>query len=352
MPDTALTIGVHLSGLARAQAEVVAHRLADRKISHSVHLEVLEDTNPSTADAHDDHIAENRAKIHHLHEMLRGGEVDVVAHRGFDLRGVIPDGLQLGAVLERFNPYDALVSPDDICFDELDSGARVGVVQLRARAQLLAYRSDLEYELILGDVENWLTALIDGRIEALVAPGAALEHLGLQERVSEIFPPELLVPAPGSGILICLCREGDELTRERLRCLHDASAAREYTAECSLMEALDSGWERPIGVLAQSRGSDLALTAVAASADGQRICREDHVTDGTDPCRAGTEVAALMLESGVYEILEKPDHAMLSGHRANESDIDEAQWDDEADADILDIAVSIEDIEREEPDCD
>lgn len=352
MSEPALTIGVQLSGLARAQAEVVARRLVARNLSHSVHLEVLQDLNPSTSDAHDDHIAENRAKIRHLHEMLHEGEIDVVVHRGFDLRGVVPEGLQLGAVLERFNPYDALVSPKSDCFDELESGTRLGVVQLRARAQLLNYRPDLEYELIRGDVEVWLTALIDEKIDALVAPGAALEHLGLQERVTEIFPPELLVPAPGSGILLCLCRESDDRTRDRLRCLHDRAAAQEYTAECSVMEALDSGWERPIGVLAQAIGPDLAITAVAASADGQQTCREEHVTDGTDPCRAGSEVAALLLESGVYQVLDKPDHPLLQGRVVGSEDIDDAQWDEDVGADILDIAVSIEELEKEDPDCD
>ena len=38
--------------------------------------------------------------------------------------------------------------------------------------------------------------MIDGEIDALIAPGAPIEQLGLQERVCEIFPPELLVPAP------------------------------------------------------------------------------------------------------------------------------------------------------------
>ena len=118
------------------------------------------------------------------------------------------------------------------------------------------------------------------------------------------------------------------------------------------MEALDSGWERPIGVLAQSLGSDLAITAVVASADGKRICREDHVTDGADPCRAGSEVAALLLESGVYDVLERPDRTLIEGRTEDEVGIDDAQWDEEIDADILDIAVSIEDIEREDPDCD
>ncbi len=349
MTEPALTIGVQLSGLARAQAEVVARQLVSRGLSHSVHLEVLTETNPSTAVAHDDHIAENRAKIHHLHGLLLDGEVDVVVHRGFDLRGEIPEGLRLGAVVERTSPYDALIAPDDRCFDELEEGDRVGVVSLRSRGQLLHYRRDLDYELIRGDVSGWLTALIDGRIDALVAPAAALEHLRLQERVTEVFPPEMLLPAPGSGILLCLSREDDDLTRGRLRCLHSAAAAHEYTAECSVMEALGGAWEMPIGILAESVGADLALCGVATSADGQRYVREEHLTDGIDPCRAGSELAALLLDAGVLEVLGLPDTPQLEGDREDE---DDAVWDEDFAGDVLDFANSIEELERDQGDCD
>jgi hydroxymethylbilane synthase len=348
MDEPALTIGVQLSGLARAQAEVVARRLVERGLSHSVHLEVLTETNPSTAAAHDDHIAENRAKLAHLHRMLLEAEVDVVVNRGFDLRGEIPEGLRLAAVVPRYNPYDALICPEEICFDELAEGERVGVVQLRSRGQLRNYRPDLEYELIRGDVSDWLTSLIDGRVHALVAPAAALEHLRLQERVCEIFPPELVVPAPGSGVLLCLCREEDRLTRSRLRCLHDVDTAREYTAECSVMEALGGAWEQPLGILAQTVGDELALSGVATSADGQHLCREDHLTDGSDPCRAGAELAALLLEAGALEILGREDSPRLTGVSTQD---DDAEWDEEVD-DILDFATSIEELEGEDPPCD
>lgn len=304
MPHTPLSIGVPAAGLARAQAERVARTITAAGVPFSVHLSIIADTGTALAGLHDDHIAESRSTMRNLHRLLLDGDIDVVIHRGFDLRGDVPDGLRIGAILPRGNPFDALVGPRDLSFDELPGDARVGVVQLRARVQLLEYRPDLHYELIAGDAGAWLTALIDERIDALVAPTAAIEHLALQERVSEIFTPELLIPAPGSGVLLCLCREHDERTASRLRPLHDRGTAIEYTAECAFMESMGASWEGAIAALARLQRDGLELIALVATPDGSRMLRERHDADPDDACQAGAELAALLLDQGAESILE------------------------------------------------
>jgi hydroxymethylbilane synthase len=212
----------------------------------------------------------------------------------------------------------------------------VGVVQLRARTQLMSYRPELDWELITGDVSAWLTALIDGSVDALVAPGAAIEHLALQERVCEIFPPELLVPAPGSGVLLCLCREDDDATCARLNCLHDPPTAAEYEAECAFMDSLEGRWEHPIGALAQCLGDEIAITAVVSSADGTNLLRENHIASADDPTEVGCELAALMIQAGAEKLLHRESEE-ATGDAVNrlaglltariDDELEEAQWD-------------------------
>lgn len=330
-----LSIGVQAAGLARAQAEFLARRLGASEIEYAVHLSILAPAEGASVALHDDHIAENRNAMRRLHRLLLDGDIDVVVHRGFDLRGEVPPGLRIGAVLERSTPFDALLGPRDLGLDELPEDARVGVVQLRTRAQLLDYRAALGYELIAGDAGAWLTALIDGRIDALVAPAAAIEHLALQERVSEIFPPELLVPAPGSGVLLCLCREHDDLTTARLRPLHDRTTALEYTAECAFMESMGASWEGAIGVLAHLDRDTITLSAVVASPDGGRILRQQHCAQTSDPCQAGAELAALLLDRGADRLVEGGDDEAptrdLAGHLPGGA-ID-IEWEDEPQTD-------------------
>jgi hydroxymethylbilane synthase len=306
--DRPLTIGAHESGLARAEAEYVAGLLPGGRSGYPIHLELFHFESEPSASLHDDHIAENRDLIRSLHERLRSKDVDVIIHQGFDLRDRLPGDLHVAAVLPRRSPYDALLSPQELTLEDLDPGAPIGVVQLRARAQLRDTWPDLNLELILGDVGSWLTALIDERIQALVAPNAAMERLGLQERVSEIFPPEVIVPAPCSGIVLCVIRQDDEVTHERLQELHHAGTEAEYAAETAFMDALGGRWESPIGSLAQCVRDQMSMLGFVASPDGSRVLRKGIQADADDPVAVGETLAELLLDEGAHELLElEPD---------------------------------------------
>lgn len=307
---TILTMGAHDAGLARAQAEAVAASLRACHGDLSVHLELI-NLHAGQAVLHDDHIAENRTAIRTLHQLLLDGEIDLVVHRAFDLRGNIPTGLCLAAIPPRRSPYDALVAIDGRTFDELQPGERIGVVQLRARAQLMDYRSDLHYELLSGDVSSWLLALLEDRIDALIAPNAAVEELGLQDRVTELFPPEMMVPAPVSGLLLCLCRENDAATRSLIEEIHDLSAESEYKAEIAFVRALGSAWEAPIGALAQSTPRGLALIGMVASADGMDLLRQGLQVDSGPADQLGDALAEAMIEDGARQLLHGDDEDSL-----------------------------------------
>lgn len=304
MVGSGIVIGVHGSGLARAQAEALGRELSGSGSGFEVQLSVIDELGGTETALHDDHVAEHRSEIGQLHSMLRAGEIDVVIHSGFDLRGDIPDDLRIGAVLARQNPYDVLLASSELWLDELDETHRIAVVQLRARAQLLDYRPELEWNLIGGDAADWIRSMVGGEIDALIAPGAAIEQLGLQDQVCEIFPPELIVPAPGSGILVCLIRGDDEASQARLRVLHDQDALVEYTAEVALVESLGGVWEQPIGALARLEDEFLHLSAVVAAADGSRILRDQYITGSDDAHAAGEEFAALLLHAGAAQLLD------------------------------------------------
>ena len=300
--DRTLTIGAHSGGLARAQSEHVARLVRDAHGKIGVHLELV--TPPDSArDAHDDHIAENRTAIATLHTLLRDGDVDLVIHRGFDLRDQLAEDLVLAAVPPRDSPFDALLTTSEQSLDELASGARVGVVQLRARAQLIEHRPDLRFELIEGDIGSWLTALIDEEIDALVGPNAAFERLGLQERVTELFPPEMLVPSPCSGILVCVCRAEDVQTRTRLAKIHHPASASEYEAEVAFLRGLGGHWDAPVGALAQCFRNDLLILGLVASPDGDQVLRRGIQARLENAADIGEALADLMREEGAGELL-------------------------------------------------
>ena len=322
-----LTIGAHDTGLARAQAEGVGGLLRAAHPDLGVDLELI-NLHAGSMAMHDDHIAEHRTAIRTLHGLLRKGEIDLAIHRAFDLRGEIPQGLCLAAIPQRRSPYDALLTVDGRSFDELDEGDRVGVVQLRARAQLLDHRDDLRYELIGGDVSRWLLALLDDEVDALVAPNSAVEELGLQERVTELFPPEMMVPAPGSGLLLCLCREDDAQTRSWLEQVHDRAAESEYRAEVDFVRALGSPWESPIGALAQFSPRGVTLVGLVASPDGMDLLRQGLMAEDDAVDLLGDTLAQSMIESGALRVLRGEDEDEDGGDIPGALLGGDADWED------------------------
>ncbi len=292
-----LTIGTREDGLARSQAEYLVRLLKEHAPSYPVHLELVRVGDQGRSTVHAEYLAENRRSIALLHRMLREEECDVVVHRGFDLRNELPADLSIAAIPRRSSPYDALLSPQGLTLDELEPGTTVGVVQLRARAQMIDYRDDLDWTLMTDDVSSWLENLLQGRIEALVMPNAAVEHLGLQERVSEIFPVELMIPAPCSGILVCVTRPDDDLTRSRLSKIHDRCAAQEYAAERAFMEALGCEWDAPVSALAQCKGSRLLLMGMLTDATASLVLREGVEGKSSAPAEVGQVLAELLEEA-------------------------------------------------------
>ena len=82
--------------------------------------------------------------VKEIEDQLLNEDIDVAVHSLKDLPGDLPDGLRLGAVPEREEPWDVLVSRGGESIRGLPSGSRVGTSSLRRQAQLRRYRSDLE----------------------------------------------------------------------------------------------------------------------------------------------------------------------------------------------------------------
>ncbi len=91
---------------------------------------------------------------------------------------VLPSGLEIGAILVRDDPRDALVSRGGASLADLPHGARIGTASLRRRAQLLRYRGDFELLPIRGNVDTRLAKLAAGEFDALVLALCGLERLG------------------------------------------------------------------------------------------------------------------------------------------------------------------------------
>ena len=227
-----------------------------------------------------------------IEEALFDRRIDLAVHSLKDVETVLPAGLELGAVLTRDDPRDALVARRGGGLAGLPQQARIGTASLRRRAQLLRLRSDLDVVAIRGNVGTRLAKLAAGEFDALVLALCGLERLGKAALASEILAPEVMLPAVGQGALALECRAGDPLLRQLLLPLHDPASAACVAAERAMLAALDGSCRTPIAGLATIAGDRLSLDALLLSFDGSAERRGRIAGPIEDAVALGGELGA------------------------------------------------------------
>ena len=271
---SSLIIGTRGSKLALVQAHSVARALEAAKGGLSVQVRVLKTKGDADRSASLDTFGGEGVFVKELERALVSGEIDMAVHSLKDLPTSLPDGLAIAAVPERVDVRDALISRDGACLDELPSSALVATGSPRRRSQLQHYRPDLRFSGIRGNIDTRLKKLEepDGP-DAIVLAVAGLQRLGWNDRISEILPPEVCMPAVGQAALAIETREDDHSTLEAARRIEDLPARQAVMAERSFLYRIGGGCHTPVGAWGRIRDDYLELDAVLAADDGSWIAR-------------------------------------------------------------------------------
>jgi hydroxymethylbilane synthase len=223
------------------------------------------------------------------------GRADIAVHSAKDLPSspsLLVSGLVIACVPERGDPRDALVGRT---LGELGPGATVATGSARRRSQIAWLRPDLGFTELRGNIGTRLRRCPPGG--AVVVAAAALQRLGLEEEISQIFEPLELLPQVGQGALAVECRASDsELLDLLAEGVDHLPSRRAVEAERAFLAALGGGCDLPVGALATAgdEPGTLRLEGLIASADGHVVTRCVRV--GSDPAALGSEVASELLD--------------------------------------------------------
>lgn len=145
-----------------------------------------------------------------IDKALLAGDIDFSVHSAKDLSGVLETGLCIAAVTESVDSYDVLVSKDNLKLNELKPSAKIGTSSIRRKEQLKKYRGDFEIIDIRGNIDQRLRLLDGTDLDAIVIASAGLIRLGLEDRISQKIPFDILKPHPLQGSLVIETRETDD----------------------------------------------------------------------------------------------------------------------------------------------
>lgn len=189
--------------------------------------------------------------VKELEDSLLKKEADIAVHSMKDVPSILPDGLVIGAILERENPCDVFVSNQFDSWQSLPENASVGTSSLRREAQILHLRPDLQVKSLRGNVDTRLKKLDQNEYDAIILAYAGLKRLGLESRIKQIFTIDEMLPGIGQGALGIECRIDDEEVKALIQPLHDNLTGICVQAERQMNELLQGSCQCPIAGLAQ-----------------------------------------------------------------------------------------------------
>jgi len=229
--------------------------------------------------------------VKELETALEDGRAHLAVHSLKDMPMELPEGFALGAVLEREDPRDALVSPRFAKLDALPQRARVGTSSLRRAAQLLALRPDLRIEPLRGNLDTRLRKLDEGTYDAIVLAAAGMKRLGLGARIAALFDSAQMTPAAGQGALgIEIRADATELGARLATLVHRPSWLAVH-AERAVSRGLGGSCSMPLAAHAVWQGDMLCLDA--ALGDAQDLTRPLLRAAARAPVASDTEAQAL-----------------------------------------------------------
>ena len=267
-----LKIGARGSPLSLAQTGLVARELAARHPGLETEIVVIKTTGDRMRDVSLSKIGGKGLFVKEIEEALLAGEIDLAVHSAKDLPAELPDGLGVGAVPERADYRDVLITRAGGGLAGLPQNARVGTSGLRRQAQLLAARPDLKIEPIRGNVGTRLKKL-KAEFDATVLAAAGLSRLGVSPPGAEVLETGVMLPAAGQGILALEARVGDLKVMEIITPLTHRPTALALAAERGFLRRLGAGCQLPVAALARCVEGSMTLEGLIASLDGKKVVR-------------------------------------------------------------------------------
>jgi hydroxymethylbilane synthase len=307
MPSN-VRIGTRGSDLALWQTRHVKALLEELFSGIVIDVQTIKTTGDKILDAPLAKIGDKGLFTKELDVALLDERIDLAVHSFKDVPTAIPEGLAIGAVLEREDVRDVFIghskSPNQI-FMTLPRQAVIATGSLRRKCQVLNARKDIQIVDIRGNLNTRIKKLDESNWDGIILAKAGVTRLGWAQRITEILPFEIMLPAVGQGALAIEMRNGDKRIEELLRTLHHLPTALTVTAERSLLRRLEGGCQIPIGAYGQVQGNKLRLDAMIGSLDGKRIVKGSRSGSHTNAEKIGIELAEELLKRGGKEILDE-----------------------------------------------
>ncbi|RLC14285.1 MAG: hydroxymethylbilane synthase [Deltaproteobacteria bacterium] len=304
MMDRNIHIGTRGSKLALWQANWVQSELLKAHPNLSVQIIIIKTKGDKILDVPLAKVGGKGLFVKEIEDALLEGKIDLAVHSMKDMPAELPKGLTIGAIPQRENPQDVLVSKRG-CLADLPEGARIGTSSLRRASQILFTRPDIYIHPLRGNLDTRLKKLDAGDMDAIVLAAAGILRLGLKHRITEYLDSSIMLPAAGQGALCVEVRTGDEDTGTLVGELDHAETRTVVLGERTFLHRLGGSCQVPIAAYGRIEGGRYELSGLIAESDGSRVFRADLAGPAASSGTIGAELAEKLIGQGAMAIIEK-----------------------------------------------
>lgn len=305
MAERKIKIGSRGSPLALWQANWIKDQLESQNPDIPVEIVIIKTSGDKIQDVPLAKIGGKGLFVKEIEEALLRKDVDFAVHSMKDMPIKFPFALCIASVTKRENPFDALISKDNIKLDDLPKGAKVGTGSLRRISQLLHYRPDLELVPLRGNLDTRIKKLETEGLDAIILAAAGLIRMGWEEKISEIISSEILLPAMGQGAVGIESRKNDVDNQILLADLDDENTHLALDAERAIVTQLEGGCNVPIGAFATIEEDEITIQGLVASLDGKTVYKQQIKGNKVNAMRLGKELGNALIEMGGDKIMQE-----------------------------------------------
>ena len=225
---------------------------------------------------------------------LQDKKIDVAVHALKDMPATETDGLRTNTFLERNDPREILITKDKKKLKDLQPEAIIGTSSYRREFQIKQIRSDLNCKLIRGNVDTRIKKLNDGLYDAIILSYAGIKSLSIEDKITEIFSTQEIIPSAGQGIISLQCRNDDEDIISILDSINDQKTYLRAHAERNVLKVLEGDCETAVGAHSVIEGDEIILEAELFSLDGKQRFYEKKSSKIENAKSLGEEVGKIL----------------------------------------------------------
>lgn len=298
-----IKIGTRGSQLALYQAELTKKLLLEKFPEITVEIVIIKTKGDKILDVALSKIGDKGLFTKEIETELLNGNVDIAVHSLKDLPTTLPEGLQLGAVLERAEFRDALVSKDGRKLSELTENDVIATSSLRRQAGLMRQNKNFKIVDIRGNVNTRLQKMNDGYCDAMIMAAAGLQRLNFDEYITEIIEPEIIVPATSQGVIAIESRINDPRIDAFLKEINHQETWNAIETERGFLRRIEGGCQVPVGCYTKIEGGKITITGFVAAIDGSEYLSDTETGLIENGKATGIKLAEKLIEKGASRIL-------------------------------------------------